>query len=406
MSHRRVEKIAVIGGGASAALLAAQLAQQENADLFHLVIYDRTGRFAKGVAYSTAHDCHLLNVRANNMSAFQNDKDHFVLWAGERGYQPTDFVPRRIYGCYLSECLDTAASNMKIDRIAQDVVACTKQGATFTLTTADGAVEYDRVILASGNVRILRPHVQEGVVGYNDDPWQTDFDTLLQARHVALIGSGLTAVDMVLALDAKGYRGEISIFSRNALLPAPHVAPASWPAFVDNACQSPRKMLRLVREQVKRAALEHVPWQAVIDALRAHTNALWQNWDVAQRQQFGKRLLTLWNVHRHRMAPQIAQRVVALQAEGRLHVIKAGVRSIGVGPVVESAVGAMQFDAVINCLGYRYDEAGRNYAVSDRLGPACFGALFETTAVPEIRAQAHDLAKKIASQVSSNSPAY
>ena len=118
----------------------------------------------------------------------------------------------------------------------------------------------------------------------------------------------------------------------------------------------------------------------------------WQSWSAAERKHFGKRLMTLWNVHRHRMAPQIAACVAALQKEGRLHLVKAGVRSVASGPTINTANGPVVVDAVINCLGYRYDEEGRAYIVGERIGPARFGELFETTAIPEIRAQAHALA--------------
>ena len=105
--------------------------------------------------------------------------------------------------------------------------------------------------------------------------------------------------------------------------------------------------------------------------------------------------MTFWNIHRHRMAPQIAEYAATLQISGQMRLIKAGVQAITKGPVVQSTIGAMPVDAVINCLGYRYDEEGREYEVSDRIGPARFGELFETTAIPEIRAQAHALAAKI-----------
>ena len=54
-------------------------------------------------------------------------------------------------------------------------------------------------------------------------------------------------------------------------------------------------------------------------------------------------------------------------------------------------------EAVINCLGYRYQEEGRKFEPTEKIGPARFGDLFETTAIPEVRAQAAEIAARILS---------
>lgn len=391
-----IRKIAVIGGGASAALLLAHLSRRPHHHDVSVDIYDRAGRFARGVAYSTRHDCHLLNVRATNMSAFHDDKDHFVRWAAAGGYGPSDFVPRKRYGDYLQEVMTEAAHEMPVRFVEQDVISSMPDDQGYRLRTDAGdAGLYDSVVLASGNVRPLRPRVEDGVDGYCDDPWTADFGMFLNARRIALVGSGLTAVDMVLALREKGYSGEIMIVSRNSLLPAPHVDPVPFEAFLSefDERQSPLYLLHKIRQTVRASGK---PWQAVIDSMRPHTNTIWQNWTDAQRQIFSRRLLTFWNVHRHRMAPQIAQSVQAMLSSGQLRMIRGAVMSVAAGPVVNLSNGdSHRVDSVINCLGYRYDERGDDLAVRHRLGPARFGALFETTAIPEIRSQAYDLAQEL-----------
>ncbi len=392
------KKLAVIGGGASAALLLGHLADYDSAKDITVDIYDRTGRFARGVAYSTEHDCHLLNVRVSNMSAYQEDKEHFAEWAALQGYGPLDFVPRKKYGEYLQSVLSNARQIINTELIEDDVLSSQKSGRHYAIETAShGIKKYDHVVLASGNVRPLHPKVDGVVSSYYDDPWCADFKKILAAKEVALIGSGLTAVDMVLALHAKGYAGKILIFSRNSLLPAPHVMPVPFQPFLnkDEERQSPLQLLRLIRHTVQNA---DVPWQSVIDSLRASTNTIWQNWSETERRQFSRRLMTFWNIHRHRMAPEIAEIVKRLHNDRQLVLVKSGVNSIssGAGAVVNTKTGAYPVGAVINCLGYRYDESGRDFEVSHRIGPANFGTLFETTAIPEIRAQAYAITQKIA----------
>lgn len=388
--------IAVIGGGASATLLLAHLARRPDAADIAIDIYDRTGRFGRGVAYSTIHNSHLLNVRAANMSAFQEDKDHFANWAAHDGYTPMDFVPRKRYGDYLHGVLSDAAKRVAVRFVEEDVVSGARGADGYTLQTANGDKGiYDVAVLASGNVRPLRPKVEGAVSGYYDDPWNADFTALLKAKQIALVGSGLTSVDMVLALAEKGYQGEILIFSRNGLLPAPHVDPVPFASVLSESDekQSPLFLLHKIRQTARASG---VPWQAVIDSLRPHTNTIWQNWNEQQRKSFSRRLLTFWNVHRHRMAPQIAQSVQAMLSSGQLRVMRGGVSAISAGPTVKLVNGDQYgVDAVINCLGYRYDERGEDLSVSHRLGPARFGSLFETTAIPEIRAQSHALAQDI-----------
>src|SRR5262245_21498435 len=98
--------IDIIGGGASAALVLAQLARQALVGkIARITVYDRERRFGRGVAYSTQNKLHLLNVRANNMSAFPDDTVHLVCWLAEKGhsYKDTDFIPRTVYAQYLKD---------------------------------------------------------------------------------------------------------------------------------------------------------------------------------------------------------------------------------------------------------------------------------------------------------------
>lgn len=385
-------KIGIIGGGASSVLLLAAIARREDAGGFEIDVFDRTGRFGHGIAYSTVHDCHLLNVRAANMSAFADDKDDFALWAGAKGYAPPDFVPRVLYAEYLQEKLDQARARVSVRFVEDDIVSSRRDGSGYVFKGAQEYGPYDHAVLASGNVRALRPRVEGDVAGYFDDPWSADFDAVLKAKTIALIGSGLSAVDMIVALKAKGFKGKIGVYSRRALLPCVHAGPCSYPAFLKDVNISPLELLRAIRREIKKA---DVPWQAVIDSLRGQTNEIWRQWNEGSRAVFMKRLLTYWNVHRHRMAPEIAAAVEEMRAAGWLDFIKADVRGLKVGPVVVTRGGEEAFDAVINCLGYRYDEPGREYDVSAKIGPARFGELFETTAIPEIRAQAVEIAALI-----------
>lgn len=391
MNSKNPRTLAIIGGGASAVLLLSALPDAE----ISVDIYDRAGAFARGIAYSTPHDHHLLNVRAANMSGYAADKDHFAQWAAGYGYTPADFVPRRLYGDYLEELFTRAEARFAVTKIREDVCASSRDGHRFSV---NGKM-YDAVILATGNAVSLGPAVEGAVAGYHPDPWSLSARDIDGAKNIALIGTGLSAVDAVLTLQSLGYDGTITMISRRSLLPAVHTDPASWPhppLTGDDAGRPLSHLVGMIRMHVREAATDNIPWQAVIDSLRPVTNPIWKNFDDAQRARFMKRLFTVWNIHRHRMAPQIGAQVDALKNAGKLVFLRDSVTRITKGPAVLGARGTHRFDAVINCMGYRYQEPGRNFDYSHAIGPARFGnEWFETTAIPEIRAQAADIAAAI-----------
>jgi len=242
-------------------------------------------------------------------------------------------------------------------------------------------------VQATGNCTPLRPQVADNVAGYHDDPWTLDYSAVSSRADIALIGSGLSAVDAVLALDAHGHSGSIQLFSRTARLPGVHVKAAVHPAFMHAIPATARAALRRIRQELNTT---DAPWQAVIDSLRPLTNAIWQAWPECERQRFMRHLFTWWNIHRHRMAGQIGDKIAALERSGRLIRRRARVRSIIPGPAMVTDRGTVRADVLINCLGYRHEQ--RALAASHTIGPARFGSLFETTAIPEIRVQAAQLA--------------
>src|SRR5262252_9428660 len=92
--------VAIIGGGASGVLTAAQLHRRQ--PQLRVALIDSAGRW-RGLAYGTPHDCHLLNVPAGNMSAFPDQPEHFYFWLRQRDpwAAKTTFAPRKLYGEYL-----------------------------------------------------------------------------------------------------------------------------------------------------------------------------------------------------------------------------------------------------------------------------------------------------------------
>jgi uncharacterized NAD(P)/FAD-binding protein YdhS len=422
--------VAVVGGGCSGVLAVRELLRCTPDDVV-LIEPDEPGG---GLAYGTAQPWHRLNSRAGAMSADPDDPGHFARWAGA---EPHEFRTRPEYGRYLRDVFATTAATHagRLDVRADRVTAVRPDG---TVTLASGhTLAADDVVLATGNPAPAHPARALGLGAHSDyvaDPWAPGaFDQVPADQPVLLIGAGLTAIDVALTLTADGRRNApITAVSRRGQLPLSHTVAAAPPAQLAlDDCATLRDLIRAVRAEADRAG----DWRAVVDGLRPHLDELWVALTADEQEAFLRHLARPWECHRHRMAPSVASRVVDLREQGLLEVRAGGVHSIepiaAGGLHVELEAGRQWFGAVINCagpgrlpaaanplvrglldsgvarvgphgLGLDIDPAGRlvgaGGVVHQRLrliGPLRRGAQWETTAVPEIRAQARRLAQDL-----------
>jgi len=441
------DRIAIVGGGFSGTLLAINLLRHDGPAA--VLIERRATQVARGVAYSATHPDQLLNVRAGGMSAFPDDPGHFVRWLEARGDgAAASFVPRATYGAYLAESLAGVrrGQEARLAVVEGEVRDLAEVGGGWRLSLADGrAVEAGQVVLATGN---LPPHAPAGIDAgalpadrYLDDPWRADPAAGLGAGDTAvLLGTGLTAIDVALELDAAGFAGTTIALSRRGLRPRRHrdgLPP------IDGDTDLPGVPLsRLVGQVRDRAATGEGGWRGAVDALRPVTQRLWGASDAATRARFLRHLRPWWDVHRHRLAPAVADRIDAMMGEGRL-TFAAG-RLLAADPVADGirlrwrrrggeASETLLAARVVNCtgpqgdltrstdpllaalhgrgrirpdplrLGIEVDPQGRviraDGTADDRLhclGPMTRGGLWEVVAVPDIRRQAWDLARRLA----------
>ena len=437
-----IRHVAVIGAGFSGTLLAINILRHDGP---RVTLIERNSGAGRGIAYSTLHADHLLNVRAANMSAFPDDPDHFVRWLAAHGGQGTagDFAPRATYGAYLRELLETAreAAPERLTLVTGDVISMSR-GQGIGIALRDGrAIDADAAVLAVGN---LPPDVPFGLdhltlsPRYVGDPWtQPVAAGLSDTDTVLLLGTGLTMVDVVLMLETHGFRGRMVAMSRRGLSPHPHAAgPRNEAPLAERPERTLSDLVRMVRE---RAAA--IGWRNAVDELRPYTQAMWARADGAARRRFLRHLRPWWDVHRHRVAPPVAARLSALLDNRRLRVeagkiVAATVTREGIdvswrgrgaeraerldvqriicctGPQTDitrsrdpllrdlAANGIIRPDA--EHLGIDVDPDGRAIAadgsVEDRLtviGPMTRGAFWEIVAVPDIRREAWNLARRL-----------
>lgn len=463
------KSIIVVGGGFTGTLFA--LAAASAPRRFDVTIVERARQAGPGLAYGAAQPFHLLNVPVARMEV--GLRPSFAQWLEASGADLSAaleeaggdlaraFVPRALFGTYLAERLEAAlaADGDRLRRIRGDVVRVSERPAP-AVQLADGRrIEGTHVVLATGNLPPRPPRARDGGVYdcplFVPDPWRwEDIDRLPEDAPVLLIGSGLTMVDVALTLDARGHRGPLFSVSRHGLLPHPHAdvpgRKGGVEPFLDPAeARDPVRALRIIRAAVARAAARDVPWQRVMDAARPALAGVWSGWTRASRERFLRHARTLWDVHRHRMAPRLAAEIGRLRASGRLEVVAGRIAGLertagGIAATVRrrgsGRLLALDVARVVNCTGPRSDFAGlalppfdglresgrilpdalglgletRGSAVLDHfgepsgwlfaLGPLTRPAFWEVTAVPEIAVQVHQLVAEL-SRPTADAPA-
>lgn len=434
----------IIGGGASGVLLTYQLLHRPTSDL-RVTLIEQRPDIGRGIAYHTGNPDHLLNVRASNMSALPDKPDHFWRWLSSRDagaplcLDPYCFVPRRIYGDYIASLLEQQTANPMDARrlsILQGTCVDINEGpACVSVTLDDGrSLVADTVVLATGHdTKANRPaHV---------DPWAPRSSALIDTDATVLIqGTGLTMVDYVLSLLRDGHLGPIVAMSRRGLLAKPHrhvdalqidETDVPFGAGINN-------LLRWLRDLIDRNAAQGGDWRSVIDGLRPYTQRLWHELPRASKHRFLEHTRAWWDVHRHRMAPEVEARITQALDSGQLTLMAAKVASIE-----PNSTGArvtyrrrghanpleMQVNTLVDCTGIVKDpratlnpavrslfdrglarvdplcigiETDRNCAIIERdgtpscrlfaVGPITRATFWEIVAIPDIRNQCAALA--------------
>ena len=231
--------VAIVGCGFSGTMVAVHLARL-GSDSPRVLMFERNERLARGIAYSTSSPEHLLNVPARLMSAFPDEPDHFLNWLADRdpAVQPGTFVSRKVYGDYLDDLLRTAAGRpgSKLVAIPAEIVdVIDEPSGSFSLVTSQGTrFQADAVVVAVGNPGPQDPiPVPERVRAngsYIGNPWINDpFQGLKADDPILLIGSGLTAIDLLVEAESRKTTGTITAVSRHGLLPQPHAPAAAIP---------------------------------------------------------------------------------------------------------------------------------------------------------------------------------
>ena len=191
-----------------------------------------------------------------------------------------------------------------------------------------------------------------------------------------------------------------------------------------------------------------VDWRTVIDGMRPHAQSLWAELSEAERARFLRHARWAWERARHRMPPQVTDAVIKLEKAGRLKRLRGRMQAVNLSPDGDLSVerrlpgpdkspkseGVVTetYDIVVQTVGLNTDtlrtehplmrqlivdnlvlpdplglglQAQRDGHLLDHdgkprtnlfaIGSLLRGALWESTAIPEIRRQAQSVANML-----------
>lgn len=367
--------VAIVGGGAIGAALADALVDRLSVEpaargRTSIVLFEKSPRVGRGLAYAKDDAPHLLNQSAQTMSLVPRRRSHFCDWLAARGAlvngQEDSFCTRELFGDYVEDCFSRTVEKARRRGIGLSVVHDEVTGLSprllgghRVLTRGHGAVDASAVVLAIGNVRSRRFAALAGPSFFGSPYPSATLRRIPREARVAILGSGLTAIDAMLALAAGGHAAPVTMASRSGLLPSVrgklesvdlqhvtranvaeatergkrplrfrtvlrwlelelqrHGATVSWdhdfPAWVDPATH--------YADQI--AAAERGPrvWQSVGEALNPMIEVLWHHLAAEDKALFLDRFYSRFMSHWVPIPLVTARRVLGLLRERRLRV--------------------------------------------------------------------------------------
>jgi uncharacterized NAD(P)/FAD-binding protein YdhS len=422
------KRIAIVGLGAAGALSAISLIREADSinvlDRIELDLYDPAGSHGRGLAYSTNIAGHILNMRASTMGFEPYGRASFVRWLQHTGseYVDDEYPPRKMYGAYLSELLDThlslARENGARARIqAAEVTGYRYDGTGHLLDGEHGWHRYDAVVLCPGELPNLRYERLRASHQYVASPWHRPAVERIPADSVvAVLGASLSAVDAAVQLIDDGHRGPILFFTRTRYLPGVQPAPRDYPLRVltqrglaaatrDGASELELpelgRMLRAeihqglgasfdvaeltdpptgsqlarLRRDLSRAEAGGIALYHVLDATSSIAPHIWRALSRRAKTEFLARYVSIWNMHRHCM-PLVNGRKLLTFGERRHLDTHNGLVRVDWVPHTSSfrletryrgATKTTEADWVINATGSEHDVAGSGNSLLRRM---------------------------------------
>jgi uncharacterized NAD(P)/FAD-binding protein YdhS len=405
-------QVVILGNGLSAGLIAKRLLESK----VSFIILGNGTPF-RGAAYQTGH-IGLLNTPAKSLSIDESNPLAFCDFAH---CEPEDFVLRSKFGDYLSKELDVllpyclTGEIMRVERSKDSVSNFCVQ---FDEGVGSTIIQADLIVVATGNgiprlpsvLGALPEDISRKII---TNPWIIiDKAKFPEPAHFLVIGTGLTMIDIVhqiSALRAQGipstvtaysHSGNIPAFHRQHWLDVKHYALELLPTSLYGLFIFLRKEIRASKD-----------WRQVIDKIRPHNRALYSRLTNQEKLTFRKRIAPIWNRYRHRAPQQLEPLIEGAVKESWLTIRSQKDSNLSI------ALSLNEADYIINATGpdcrvpsfleelkLPIHSIGEGLSPIDgckvednvfAIGNLLRSAYLETTAIPDIKTQAREIAESI-----------
>jgi len=437
---------AIVGFGFCGRLAFFHLAKKSDKNT-KILIFEKGDKNNLGPAFSSFSPHYILNVPAIKMSAFSDDQKSFCRFL-EKNYPQileeigeNGFAPRKIYGEYLDEITREAfvvakENGVEVEFVADEVVEIINfrsptevegmVSQTHGSSTLRGDLNWEFALTTKNknnfqaNEILLATSFKQSDFPFNFDSknlvaklWNQNSLPFHQKNFsnekICLIGSGLTAVDVVLGLKKKNFDGKIFVISRRGNFPKKHFSAkdssslssikdsssllsikdsSSLPSIKDSSSLGAKASEDLVSFASELQLMGSSAFQAkddeivgvleiclkirkflrnnpqldlrhVIDSIRPIATKIWQNFDEKNRRKF-LRLLPYWNIFRHRAPADSVEVIEQMIKSGQLEIKKKGVKNLQQANgdkkiIVETCDEKIECDYLVNCLGFEFN---------------------------------------------------
>jgi uncharacterized NAD(P)/FAD-binding protein YdhS len=371
----------IVGAGFSGTVLAANLLRRPAGAGADVVLIERSAVMGRGVAYAAHAFPYLLNVPAARVSADSRDPLQFLRFASARlpDIDGEDFLPRALYGDYLQDLLLRAEResqpNMRLIKVFGEVTGIVRgrSGTALGAEFADRTPIFgDALILALGSPPVpLPPWAAKlsGHAAFRHDPRDLP-ESLTAEQSVLIVGNGLTMADAAAVLSRHpGRVPTLYTISRRGLLPKTQTTfhtdamRGSGEALLSST-HSLRKLLRACRELAGEIEKLGGDWREAVAFIRSLVPAMWRRMPDSERRRFVRHLQVHWETYRHRLPPQLTERLENLRLGGKLNIRAGRIQEVvAVGrrlavawrPRGGAATEQLTVDALVNATGPNYN---------------------------------------------------
>lgn len=344
--------VVILGGGYTGAATAIDLSRNSTAPL-DIVVVEPRDQVGRGVAYSAKHPDHRLNGATGFQNMIPEEPDNIDNWFRDtigfendpeaEAFDGSIFVRRWDFGSYVNSVFErfrTQNPSNSTIRHVQDVAVDVQQtDEKFQVSLQTGTpLTADAVIITTSNGPPTLPFPFSGVFDNHpamlSNPWDiAAIQAIPPDARGLVIGTGLTAADVVAVLARQNHRGRVISMSRRGLRPTSRPrSHAAFPnPFWDRVTRSPSLftekhgrlrtalgVLRAIRADVAKVEQQGLPWQVAFDDLRDSLRDIWIHLPFDEKRRALRHLNPFYDIHRFRYPPQTEAQLLAAEDAGML----------------------------------------------------------------------------------------